>query len=136
MKTKTKNTYEVKYRVVGSMTDLTKEQLVSLAEKYIKTVARNTVLGKLNEVEPAILISQKIKADMIEAGMPVEGIEAFFKMKDYPLEVPSTFEIPIASLIPSEENTRGRKAADVFSFESSEDEDDDEADDVEAEEVE
>lgn len=129
MKTKMKNTYAVKYRVIGSMESLTPEQLRVLAEKYVKTVARATVLGKLNEIEPSIVKAKEIRDGMLEVGMTQEMVDKFLNHKGYVLEVPTQFELSIEELMPSDgENARGRKSADVFSFESDETEGESESD--------
>jgi hypothetical protein len=117
MKVKSGSTYEVAYKVVGSMDELTTDQLKVLAERQLRTSARSAVLSQLNEVEPAIAANLNTKKEMLAAGFPVDLVETFFKNPKYVLVVPTSFEIPMKDLIP-EESGRGKKAADIFSFES------------------
>lgn len=118
MKVKSGTQYAVRYRVVGSMNDLSTDQLKMFAERYLRTAARSAVLGKLNEIEPAIAGHKEMYDSMKQAGFDPAMVEAFFKAKNLNLEVPTTFEIPIVDLLPDEDSTRGKKAADVFTFES------------------
>lgn len=121
MKVKSGNNYEVKYKVAGSMNDLSPDELKILAEKYLRTAARTYVLARLNEVEPSIAGNIKMFNDMKEAGFDAEMVDKFFANQNLCLEVPVTFELPIKELLP-EEGSRGRQAADIFSFESTDDE--------------
>lgn len=125
IKVKSGKTYPVKYRVVGSMNDFSTEQLKIFAEKYIRSAARSFVLGKLNEVEPSIADNIEMHKSMLESGFDPAMVEKFFAAQKYNLTIPDTFEVTVADLTP-ESSGRGKKAADVFSFESVEEEDEEE----------
>jgi hypothetical protein len=116
--------YGVAYKVTGSLNELTRDDLVALAVKQLRGEARAYCVRKLNEAEPAIVKNIEMKSNMIEAGIVDESTAvAFFAKLNMPLEIPSTFEIPVSELLPGE-STRGKKAGDIFSFESEEEEDD------------
>lgn len=117
MKVKSGESYPVKYKVAETLASLTREEVEALAVRYLRTAARNFVMGKLNEAEPAIVSNQKMKAAMIASGLGnEEQAKAFFKNLDMPLEIPTEFDIPIADLVPDSEGGRGKKAADIFSY--------------------
>ena len=123
MKVKSGSKYPIAYRVVGSLDELTREQLVALAIKQLRGSARNYCVQKLNEAEPAIVVNQTLMANMIKAGITdAETAQNFFTESGMPLTIPSEFEIPLSELLPGE-STRGKKAGDIFSFESEEDND-------------
>jgi hypothetical protein len=128
MKVRSGKRYEVAYRVIGSISELTREQVEMLATRYLRTTARNFVMGKLNEAEPAIVQNQNMKKALLASGMATseEQVAEFFKAMGQPLEIPSEFEIPVAELVPDSESGRGKKAADIFSFEAEDDEGEDE----------
>ena len=123
MKVKSGNKYEVKYKVAETLDNLTPDDLKSLAVRYLRTAARNYVLGKLNEAEPAIVTNMTMKNNMIAAGLGTpEQVDVFFKAQNLVLEIPCEFNIPISELVPSAEGGRGKKAADIFTWEEKEDE--------------
>lgn len=123
MKVKSGKSFEVKYRVAETLSSLTREAVEALAIRYLRTAARNFVLGKLNEAEPAISTNQVLRTNMITAGLGTpETVDQFFKLQGLVLEIPSEFTIPISELIPDSEGGRGKKAADIFSFEDKEEE--------------
>lgn len=121
MKVKSGNKYNVKYMVKGSLDSLTQDQLKSLAERQLRALARAYVLGTLQSVEPEIDTYRKMfEAMKAQMGVPEETVVAFFKNQRFNLEVPTEFEIEIAELIPDGTSGRGKKAADIFSFEGEE----------------
>lgn len=127
MKMKSGNEYNVTYVVTGSMDNLSTEDLKVLAERYLRSAARSYVLGKMSEIEPSIAYNIAMYTEMKNTpGFPAEAVEAFFKKQGLNLEVPTSFEVPLAELIPSADSKRGKKAADIFSA-STEEDDDDEA---------
>jgi hypothetical protein len=130
MKVKSGKKYAVKYRVVGDLSSLTREQLEILAARQLRTSARTFCISKLNEAEPAIVQNQNMKQALLGSGMAQseEQVAAFFASMGQPLEIPDTFEIPVSELIPDGDSGRGKKAADIFSFDSAEDADDDDDD--------
>jgi len=132
MKVKSGKKYPVKYRVVGDLSSLTREQLETLAIRQLRSGARNHCISKLNEAEPAIVQNQNMKQALLSSGMAQseEQVAAFFASMGQPLEIPNTFEIPVSELIPDGESGRGKKAADIFSFDSAEDDGEDDGDEV------
>src|SRR3990172_4504762 len=110
MKAKSGTSYEVKYRVTGSMNDLSTDQLKIFAERYLRTAARSSVLARLNEIEPAIAGHKEMYDNMKTAGFDPAMVDGFFKAQGYNLEVPTTFEIKIQDLLPNEDSGRGRKS--------------------------
>lgn len=139
MKTTTKNEYTIKYKVVGSMDELTQDQLKALALRQIRSSARSAALANLNEVEPSIAANIQMRDGLIAVGLDEDKIAKFFELRNANFSVPTQFEIPLSSLVPSEDTTRGKKAADVFSFgetEEADDDDDDAATETEEVEVE
>ena len=133
IKTKLNNKYPVRFRVVGSLDELSPEQLKSLALKYVRNAARAIVVAELNAAEPAVVTNRRITDSMkTMMGISEEQIKNFCAAQDPPmyLEIPSEFSIPLADLIPAEEGGRGKKAANPFEFESEGADDDDDDDDV------
>lgn len=127
MKVKSGKKYPVNYRVAGSLSDLTRDQVESLAVKYLRNSARGFCVQKLNEAEPAIVVNQTMKAAMINGGLAnEEQATAFFASMNMPLSIPSQFEIPLSELVPDGESGRGKKAADLFAFGETEEEEDEE----------
>lgn len=121
MKVKSGNSYEVKYRVEGSLDSLTPDQLKNLAERQLRASARAYVLGNLQTVEPEIATYRGMFKAMLESGLGnEETVTAFFKAQNFNLDVPTEFVIPIADLIPDGTSGRGKKAANIFSFEGDE----------------
>lgn len=128
IKTKLGNKLEVKFRVIGSLDDLTTEDLKALALRYIRTSARGIVVAELNSAEPAVVSNRQMVNAMCKfMNQPTEVGAAFAKENNMLLEVPSTFDIPLGDLIPDSEGGRGKKAADIFSYEGSEDDEETEA---------
>jgi len=124
MKVKSGAKYPVKYSVAGALSDLTREQVESLAIKQLRMSARNFCVQKLNEAEPAIVNNQIMLNNMVAAGLTdQETAVKFFAASNMPLEIPSVFEIPLSELLPSDSG-RGKKAANIFSLEAEEGEDD------------
>ena len=131
MKVKSGAKYDVTYRALGSIDDLTDEQLKKYAEAYLKSKARNYVQAQLNAAEPAIAANITMKENMVKAGLgTAEQVDAFFKASSLITAVPTNFEIPLTDLVPENESGRGRKAVSVFSTEP---EDDDAAETEETE---
>lgn len=124
MKVKSGKKYPVKYRVVGSLSELTREEVEALALKQLRGSARAFCLQKLNEAEPAIVVNRTMRDNMVAAGLAnEETANAFFGSMNMVLDIPDTFEIPVADLLPGE-SSRGKKASDIFAFESEEESDD------------
>ena len=107
-----------------------------MALRYVRNAARAVVVAELNAAEPAVVTNRRITDSMKSMmGIPEEKIREFCAAQEPPmyLEVPTQFSIPLADLIPSEEATRGKKAANIFEFGTEEDaEDDDEEETVDA----
>lgn len=123
MKVKSGTKYDVTYRALGSIDDLTSEQLKRYAEAYLKSKARNFVQAQLNAAEPAIAANINMRDNMIKAGLGTEEtVKAFFELQGLITAVPTNFEIDLKDLVPDEASTRGRKAVSVFSTEVEEDE--------------
>ena len=123
MKVKSGNKYPVKYRVVGDLSSLTREQLEAVAIKQFRMTLRNFCIQQLNEAEPAVVTNLSMRNDMVESGVTdIEKATAFFVKRGLPLEIPDTFEVPLSELLPGE-STRGKKAADIFTFEAEDDND-------------
>lgn len=125
IKVKSGNAYPVSYRVVGTLAEMSREQLETLALRQLRTGARAYCQQKLNEAEPAIVVNQEMKSKLIESGMAdEEKANAFFAALGKPLEIPSVFEIPISELLPDSpkegEKARGKKAADIFTLDEPE----------------
>lgn len=127
LKVKSGKKHPVTYVVIGALASLTREQLETLALRQLRNSARAYMVGKLNEAEPAVVVNQQMKEALIASGMADEDkANAFFASLGKPLTIPSEFNIPIADLMPSESG-RGKKAADIFSLDEVEEEDEDSA---------
>lgn len=128
MKVKSGNKYPIRYRISGSLSTMTREQLEVLALRQLRSSARNYILGKLNEVEPAIVSNQQFARALKEENIAAsdEQILAFFQKQNRPLEVPTEFEIDLSELLPDMESKRGKKAADIFSMDEAEEEEEEE----------
>lgn len=125
-KTKAGNSYTVKYRVVGDVSSLTREQLEVLAIRQLRNSARNYCVGELNAAEPGVLVTNNLIAALRSTGAQEDQISAFLnnlKATGQPVytSVPSEFQIPITELLPSESG-RGREAANIFEFGGEEEE--------------
>ena len=130
IKSKTGAEYQVSFKVTGDLGALTTEQLQALALRYIRNAARAQVVAGLNEAEPAVVNNQRMAAAMLtKLKSSPEEVKEFFAETGMPLEVPTSFEIPLVSLIPGDSG-RGKKASDIFSFESADTDNDDEAEDA------
>jgi hypothetical protein len=129
IKTKLNNKYSVRFRVVGSLDELTPDQLKSLALRYVRNAARAIVVAELNSAEPAVVTNRRITDSMkTMMNIPEDTIRAFCAAQDPPmyLDIPTEFSIPLKDLIPSEEATRGKKAANIFEFGSEDEPEEDE----------
>lgn len=124
MKLKSGNKYPVSYRVVGSLADLTREQLEELALRQLRASARSQVQQELTKAEPAIVTNKRLLDGLIanNMGSPETARDFIIKTMGGVLEMPSQFEIPLSDLLPGE-SSRGRKAADLFSLTEEEEED-------------
>jgi len=125
IKTKSGNSHKVSYRVDGTLENLTQEQLKGAALRYLRGAARAFVVAEVNQAEPAALKNIELTQNMKQfLKASDEDIAAFAKQSGMVLEVPTTFNIPLGELIPEEGSGRGKKAADIFSMDSAEPDDD------------
>lgn len=121
IKVKSGNKYEVKFCVVGSIDELTPEQLKALALRQLRTGVRAIVVANLNAAEPEVVNNKKMAERMIaKFKMSAQEAAEFFAESGAPLEIPTEFRVPIADLMP-EESGRGKKAGNIFELEADDD---------------
>jgi hypothetical protein len=130
IKVKSGNQYLIAYKVLGAIQELSREDLEKLALASLRASARQFILRALNEGETEVVKNQTLLTAMVESGFASkEKAMEFFSMRGMSTVLPTSFEIPLAELLP-EDSGRGKKASDLFSFEG--DEDGEEAPEAEA----
>ena len=127
MKVKSGNTYEVNWKIEGNFDQLTEEQKNVFITQALAQRGRAAVLAALQSIEPAIVTNlqmfntvkammTKVQPDVTDAFI-LEGLEETAKASGtrFDTTVPTTFAVKITDLVPSE-SSRGRAAADPFSY--------------------